>query len=392
MSDTNNYHLQEIHRITAIAPDQWNRCANPPNADGSSLGYDPFVSYEFLSALEQSGSVTPETGWSPHHLAVVDRAGEICGVLPLYLKSHSYGEFVFDFGWAEAFAKAGGAYYPKLQVAVPFTPVTGRRILVYPHPEAEEIGERLLAGAIALLRRYHASSLHLTFLDRVTWEQLGRQGFLLRTDQQFHWSNAGYRSLSEFLAGLSSKRRRVILRERKLALQGGIQIEHLTGRAIQESHWDHFFSFYQDTGSRKWGTPYLTREFFSRIGESMADRILLILCKRDGEYLAGALNFIGSDALFGRYWGCLEECPFLHFEVCYYQAIDYAIEHRLSTVEAGAQGEHKLARGYLPQYTYSAHWIGDPGFREAVSRYLATERGRVTQEVEILSRHTPFHR
>lgn len=312
-------------------------------------------------------------------------------MLPLYLKNHSLGEFVFDFGWAEAFAKAGGAYYPKLQVAVPFTPVTGRRLMVRSRAEEEEIGKQLLAGAIDLLQHYHASSLHLTFIERASWDQLGRMGFLQRIGQQFHWKNDGYLSFTGFLSALSSKKRRAIIRERKLARQGGIQIEQLSGGAIKEAHWDHFFAFYQDTGNRKWGTPYLTREFFSLIGETMADRILLLLCKKAGRYLAGALNFIGSDTLFGRYWGCLEECPFLHFEVCYYQAIDYAIEHRLSSVEAGAQGEHKLARGYLPHYTYSAHWIADPGFREAVSRYLVSERGRVREEVEILTQHSPFH-
>ncbi len=313
-------------------------------------------------------------------------------MMPMYLKHHSMGEYVFDYGWAEAFQRAGGEYYPKLQVAVPFTPVTGRRILLREADSESAAETRLLNEAMDLLEQYDASSLHLTFLNKTTWEKLGFQGFLQRIDQQFHWQNQNYNDFSDFLSSLTSKKRRHILKERKLALQNNIQVEHLTGNALTELHWDHFFEFYQETGSRKWGHPYLTREFFSLIGQTLRDNILLILCKRNGRYIAGALNFIGNDTLFGRYWGCLEHHPYLHFEICYYQAIEFAIQHKLSYVEAGAQGEHKLARGYTPNYTYSAHWIANQGFRSAVAHYLDSERIAVRDDRFFLMQHSPYRK
>jgi len=300
------------------------------------------------------------------------------------------GEYVFDHGWADAFERAGGSYYPKLQAAVPFTPVPGRRLLVRPDPEAETRREALAQGAIALARRHGVSSFHVTFATESDWNVLGAAGFLRRTDQQFHFVNEGYRDFEDFLAALASRKRKAIRRERRDALEGGIEVEHLTGKGLTEAAWDSFFAFYMDTGSRKWGRPYLNRRFFSLIGERMSDRILLILAKRGGRRIAGALNFIGSDALYGRNWGTLEEQPFLHFELCYYQAIEWAIAHGLKRVEAGAQGEHKIARGYRPTVTYSAHWIADPGFRRAVAEYLERERRQVAADTDALADFLPF--
>lgn len=391
MGQINEIVYKIIQGIDQIDERQWNRCANPTIAqNGKPDNYDPFLSYSFLHALEASKSAVRETGWLPHHLIAVNKDNHLLGAIPLYLKQHSRGEYVFDFGWADAFERAGGAYYPKLQASIPFTPVTGKRILVPPDENQKTITGGLLDQAIALLNKYQLSSLHFTFLDKSTWDELGNKGFLKRIDQQFHWKNEGYESFEAFLKTLSSKKRRNIQRERKQALQSGILIEHLTGNDIAESHWDVFFQFYQNTGDRKWGNPYLTREFFSLVGASMADRILLIMCKRDGKYIAGALNFIGGDTLFGRYWGCLEMHPSLHFEVCYYQAIDYAIANKLGFVEAGAQGEHKLARGYLPTYTYSAHWIAHPAFREAIEHYLDSEMLHVKDENRFLNQHSPY--
>ncbi|GGG26209.1 hypothetical protein GCM10008026_03110 [Chelatococcus composti] len=309
---------------------------------------------------------------------------------PCYGKSHSLGEYVFDHGWAEAFERAGGRYYPKLQVAVPFTPATGRRLLVRPGPGAETARRGLVAGLRALRREIDASSVHVTFLPQEEWHFLAEEGFLLRTDRQFHWANEGYQTFEDFLAALSARKRKAIRRERRDALAAGITVELLTGSDLTEAHWDAFFAFYQDTGSRKWGRPYLPRAFFSLVGERMADRILLVMARRDGRYIAGALNFIGESTLYGRNWGAIEHHPFLHFELCYYQAIDFAIRHGLARVEAGAQGEHKLARGYRPTLTYSAHDIAHPGLRRAVADYLERERAAIAAEVEVLAEELPY--
>ncbi len=377
--------------ISSLDAGQWDACANPLTADGTSARpYNPFISHAFLSALEESGSACAQTGWAPRHLVLDDGQGGILACMPCYLKSHSQGEYVFDYGWADAFERAGGRYYPKLQASVPFTPVTGRRLLVPEVPEAEEREGYLLNAAATLLERHHASSLHLTFLTRGEWERAGRIGLLRRSDQQFHWQNHDYATFDDFLASLTSRKRKLIRRERRDACADGITIRHYTGGQITEAHWDAFFAFYGDTGSRKWGQPYLTRKFFSLAGQSMADKILLIMCERDGQPIAGALNFIGGDTLYGRYWGCVEDHRFLHFEACYYQAIDYAIAHGLACVEAGAQGTHKLARGYVPQTTYSAHLIADPGLRSAVSQFLDQERRYVEMENEELARLAPY--
>ncbi len=379
--------------ITAIDAAEWDACANPPASENNTgRPYNPFISHAFLSALEESGSASASTGWAPHHLILDDGRGGVLACMPCYLKSHSQGEYVFDYGWADAFERAGGRYYPKLQAAVPFTPVTGRRLLV---PDGEDVETResyLLNAAATLLERHGASSLHLTFLTQCEWERAGRLGLLRRTDQQFHWQNQDYGSFDDFLNALTSRKRKLIRRERREACPDGVCIRHYSGSDITEAHWDAFYSFYLDTGSRKWGQPYLNREFFSLIGQTMADRVLLIMCERDGRPIAGALNFIGGDTLYGRYWGCVEDHRFLHFEACYYQAIDFAIEHGLAGVEAGAQGPHKLARGYVPQTTYSAHLIADPSLRSAVARFLDQERRYVEMENEQLARHAPYRR
>lgn len=383
--------LRIADQIDSITASEWEACANPsPGTNGEGLPYDPFVSHPFLNALEKSGSAKPETGWAPQHLIYEDEGGVLQGAVPMYIKNHSQGEYVFDYQWADAFERAGGSYYPKLQVSVPFTPVTGRRILVRPGNAIEKTESILMNGCLQVAKQLDLSSLHITFLEKEMWERLGRIGFLKRTDQQFHWKNEGYSSFSDFLTQLSSKKRRNIQRERRIALESGIRIEHLTGAGITEEHWNAFFRFYMDTGSRKWGSPYLTRRFFSLVGESMADRILLVMCSLNGEYVAGALNFIGGNCLYGRYWGALGEFPCLHFEVCYYQAIEFAIRHQLSFVEAGAQGEHKLARGYLPRQTYSAHWIANDSFRSAIADYLLSERRYVSENIEVWSEHSPF--
>jgi predicted N-acyltransferase len=379
--------VKVVERIADIPADAWDACANPPGCP-----FHPFTAHAFLKALEDADCAQPRTGWLPQHLVLEDAAGAVAGVSPCYLKSHSLGEYVFDHGWAEAFERAGGRYYPKLQVAVPFTPVTGRRLLV---PEAGDAASRarlLVAGAVELARRQRVSSVHWTFLTEAEWQQLGALGLLQRTDQQFHWENRGYPTFDAFLDDLASRKRKQIRHERRAALSGGIAIEWRTGREIGEAHWDAFFSFYMDTGSRKWGRPYLNRRFFALIGERMAERVLLVLCRRGGRYVAGALNFLGSDTLYGRYWGAVEEHRFLHFEACYYQAIEYAIVHGLRRVEAGAQGPHKLARGYLPVTTRSAHWIADARLARAVDDYLAQERAAVDAEARMLAEHAPFRR
>ncbi|MBI1359470.1 MAG: GNAT family N-acetyltransferase [Alphaproteobacteria bacterium] len=367
-----------------IDRNDWNRVANP-----NGLPYDPFLDWDFLEALESSGCATPRTGWSPRHVLARDAEGTLTGAAPLYLKAHSRGEFIFDHGWADALERAGGRYYPKLLCAVPFTPVTGRRLLARPGPQAAEIQRTLAAAIVDTAASAKVSSVHFNFLEQDTWARLGADGLLLREDQQFHWINRDYKSFDDFLGALASRKRKMLRKER-LAAQEGLKIDRLTGADLKPEHWDAFFKFYMDTGGRKWGSPYLNRPFFSLLHQRMADKVMLVLV-RDGERpIAGALNMIGDDTLYGRYWGRIVDRPFLHFEVCYYQAIDFAIEHGLSRVEAGAQGEHKLARGYEPQLTRSAHWIRHAGLRDAVARYLDNEREAVEEGIDHLAAFSPF--
>ena len=374
-----------VTSLADIKRADWDAVANPPGAS-----WNPFLSHDFLWTLEESGAATRKTGWLGQHLVLDGPDGKPAAILPCYLKSHSMGEYVFDHGWADAFERAGGSYYPKLQASVPFTPATGRRLLVADGPEAERNRRLLAAAGAALAQKLGVSSLHVTFATEADWHIFGEAGYLQRTDQQFHFVNEGYRDFDDFLAALSSRKRKTIKRERRDALLGGIEIERLTGCDLTEKAWDAFFEFYMDTGSRKWGRPYLNRPFFSLIGERMADRVLLVMAKRNGRPIAGALNFIGSDALYGRNWGSVEEQPFLHFELCYYQAIEWGIDHGLKCVEAGAQGEHKLARGYRPTTTWSAHWIGDAGFRRAVADYLKAERRQIARDSKTLAEYLPF--
>ncbi len=375
--------------LKAVPAAAWDACAQTTGS-GDDDPFNPFVSHAFLSALEESGCVGGKTGWAPVHVLVEDEAGTLLGAAPCYLKSHSMGEYVFDYSWADAYQRAGGRYYPKLQVAVPFTPVTGPRLLVPAGPRTEEVRRYVIAGLRALREQTKASSIHATFLQETDLTALAEEGFLRRDDQQFHWFNEGYGSFEDFLAALASRKRKAIRRERRDALAEGISIEWVTGPEITEAHWDAFFAFYMDTGSRKWGRPYLNRRFFSLIGERMADRVLLVMAKRQGRYIAGAINLIGNKRLYGRNWGCIEDHPFLHFEVCYYQAIDFAIARGLDRVEAGAQGEHKLARGYRPVITSSAHDIAEPSLRRAVQAYLDQERLYVSETADELSAATPF--
>jgi uncharacterized protein len=362
---------------------EWDALAGPDN---------PLVSHAFLSSLEDAGCVGRRTGWSPAHLLVSRKDGPLVASVPCYLKSHSRGEYVFDAGWADAYERAGGRYYPKLQVSVPFTPVNGPRLLVRPGEDDATLRQVLLSGLEAVREQTDASSIHLTFLEEQDRAAAEAAGYLIRTDQQFHWIDEGFGSFDGFLDALASRKRKAIRRERREALAPGIEIEWVTGSAITEAHWDAFFAFYMDTGARKWGSPYLNRRFFSLIGERMAERILLVMAKRDGRYIAGAINFIGGEALYGRNWGAIENHPFLHFEVCYYQAIEFALAHGLKRVEAGAQGEHKLARGYRPVTTYSAHHIADPGLRRAIADYLRRERLYVGEAQEEYAGATPFRK
>ena len=371
-----------VSSIREIGAEAWNALANPPERP-----FNPFVAYEFLDALEASKSVAPETGWAPMHL-VMEESGVVAGLAPLYAKGHSQGEYVFDHHWADAYARAGGRYYPKLLSAAPFTPVPGPRLLA----AAGDAKLNLAAALRQVTDKMGASSAHVNFIGDDDREALLRAGFLPRLGEQYHWFNRGYESFDDFLAALSSRKRKTVRRERREAVPDGVVIRQLTGAEIEERHWNAFWLFYQDTGMRKWGQPYLTRTFFRLIADTMADRLLMIIAERDGEPVAGALNFIGGDALYGRYWGCTEDIPFLHFEVCYHQAVEFAIEHGLSRVEAGAQGQHKIARGYEPVATSSAHWIGDEGFRVAVERYLEAEREQTGAEIEALKTFTPFRK
>lgn len=372
--------------LADVPAEAWNKVANPPG-----LPFDPFLSWEFLEALEASGAARPETGWSPCHVLIEGPGDELLAAMPLYAKTHSQGEFVFDHSWADAYERAGGQYFPKLLGAVPFTPVTGRRFLVPPGPDQDRLQNALLSAAIQIAAQNDFSSVHINFLPSDTADEMTETGLLVRTDQQFHWQNDGYEDFADFLAVLSSAKRKNLRKERAKA-QAGLTFKHLTGDQITEDHWDAFFEFYMDTGSRKWGYPYLNRETFCLLGERMADKILLILAYDEDIPIAGALNLIGSDTLYGRYWGCTDPRPFLHFETCYYQAIDFAIAHNLQTVEAGAQGGHKLARGYVPVTTYSAHWIAHKGLRDAIGDYLKRERHAVEHESNYLMQRTPFRK
>jgi predicted N-acyltransferase len=377
--------LTLLDSLAEIAAPDWDRVAAPEQADGRP--FDPFTTHRFLAALESSGSTGTGSGWQAQALVLRD-GGDLLAATPLYVKSHSQGEYIFDHGWADALNRAGGRYYPKLQIAVPFTPATGRRFL---GPPAHR--ETLWRAAIGVAAQNRLSSLHATFCTAEEAAALaGVEGTLHRVTQQFHWENRGYATFDDFLNDLASRKRKMIRKERDTAQARGLTIRALTGDEIEPRHWDAFWAFYQDTGSRKWGTPYLTRRAFTRFHETMRHDMLLVLACNGDRPVAGALNFIGRTTLYGRYWGCTEDHPCLHFELCYYQAIDWAIAHGLQRVEAGAQGEHKLARGYLPVETHSLHWIADPSFRKAVDRYLEAERRAVGQEIEVLTAYGPFRR
>ncbi|OIQ74390.1 hypothetical protein GALL_439590 [mine drainage metagenome] len=385
---TDTIEITVLSLVTEIEQKDWDACACPEAATGRPI--DPFTTYRFLSALERSKSVGGRSGWRSRPL-VARRAGEVIAVAPLYAKSHSQGEYIFDFNWAQAYENAGGHYYPKLQMAVPFTPATGRRFLT--RPDSVDAGQAaLVQAAVQLAAEGGMSSLHITFCTEAEATAGVAMGLMHRVTQQFHWQNPGYRDFPAFLDSLASRKRKAIRKERETAQGFGGTIHALTGDAIQPEHWDAFWRFYQDTGARKWGTPYLTRAFFDEMHATMRDDILLIMAERQGQWVAGALNFIGRDTLYGRYWGSIEEHPCLHFELCYYQAIDYALAHGLARVEAGAQGEHKLARGYLPTPVHSLHWIADAGFRKAIARYLEAERNAVDEEIEVLTTYAPFRK
>ncbi|MFP9137528.1 GNAT family N-acetyltransferase [Devosia sp. XGJD_8] len=376
-----------IHPSTADIPaDVWN--ALVPSTDGRSD--NPFLDHAFFLALEASGCATGRTGWQPQHILLHDDSDRPVGLMPLFLKSHSMGEYVFDHGWADALERAGGTYYPKLQCSVPFTPATAPKLLVPSGDPA--IRAALLSTAQQLAIQRNASSVHATFVPESEAAEIEADGWLRRLDTQFHWHNEGFASFEEFLETLSSRKRKTIRRERRDALADGLTVQWLSGSDLKEHHWDAFYDFYEDTGARKWGRPYLNRAFFSRLNETMADRIVLMLAYDGLTPIAGAINFVGKDRIFGRNWGCTRDVPFLHFELCYYQAIDYAIAHKLAVVEAGAQGEHKLARGYAPATTHSVHWIAHPGLREAVADYLERERRSVERSQEMLEQFTPFRK
>lgn len=375
--------IRTVEGLAEVPAAAWDTCAGPDN---------PFVSHAFLLALEESGSADADAGWLPRHLLVEDAAGTLLGCAPLYVKSHSYGEYVFDHGWADAWERAGGRYYPKLLCGVPFTPVPGPRLLTAPGAQAERIEAALAAGMVEVGRQLRVSSLHVNFLPERQWRLLGELGLLQRTGQQFHWENRDYADFDGFLASLNSRKRKAIRKERREVVEAGVTLRALSGGEIEERHWDAFWRFYRNTSDRKWGSAYLTREFFSRIGETMADKVVLVVAEANERIVAGALNLRGTDTLYGRNWGCSAHYPFLHFEACYYQAIDYAIRHGLKRVEAGAQGQHKIQRGYLPVTTYSAHWIADPRFRRAVADYLEREREAVAEGIEELTEFSPFRK
>lgn len=383
MSDADGSITVRVHAAIAEVPAAaWDACAGDIN---------PSVSYAFLSALEDSGSTTARTGWTPQHLSLAGPDGTVVGVVPLYAKTHSYGEYVFDYGWADAYERAGGRYYPKLLSAVPFTPVPGPRLLLHPAapPQAQM---HLIAAMVELANRRRISSVHVTFPERSEAEALTEAGFLQRIGQQFHWTNEGYRDFDDYLAALNSRKRKAVKKERREAIGDGLEIEVLTGDDLKPRHWDAFYRFYLATSDRKWGQAYLNRKFFALVGERMPEKVVLVMAQRDGKYVAGALNLLGKETIYGRNWGSYGDYKFLHFECCYYRAIEFAINRGLKRVEAGAQGPHKLQRGYLPVPTYSAHWIPDPGFRRAVAQFLAREREMVERKIEGLAEFSPFRR
>jgi predicted N-acyltransferase len=380
--DTGDQISLTVHpSIAEIGAEAWDACAGPIN---------PTLSYTFLQAMEESGSASGRSGWAPQHLSLSDDNGRIVGVVPLYLKSHSYGEYVFDYGWADAYERAGGRYYPKALAAVPFTPVPGPRLLVRPDAPPET-KSHLIAGLAEFTRQRGISSLHINFPEDADAEALFEAGFLKRMGQQFHWTNDGYKNFDDYLAALNSRKRKAVKKERREALQPGLEIDVLTGADLQPRHWDAFYRFYLATSDRKWGSAYLSRKFFALIGERMADKIVLVMARKDQEYVAGAFNILGTETIYGRNWGSYGDYKMLHFECCYYSAIEFAIDHGLKRVEAGAQGPHKLQRGYLPVPTYSAHYIPDPSFRRAVAQFLAREREQVEHKIEHLAEHySPF--
>ncbi len=390
--DGTEIRIRVVNSFKDIDQKSWstlNGTAKPGVADGL---YNPFVSYAFLNALEAGGCATADTGWLGQHLLLETEGGSLLGALPCYLKSHSQGEYVFDHGWADAFERAGGQYYPKLQSSIPFTPATGPRLLHCRDTQKTQVQSALAGGLKMLADKLGVSSAHATFVPDDEIAAFAEQGYLRRTDQQFHFTNTGYKDYGDFLATLASRKRKALKKERRIAVENDITIDWLTGADLTEEVWDRFFEFYMDTGSRKWGRPYLTRRFFSLISQNMPQDILLVMARRGQRYVAGAINFIGSDTLFGRHWGCVEDHPYLHFEVCYHQAIDYAIAHGLRTVEAGAQGEHKLSRGYMPVTTHSAHYIRHSGLRNAIEDYLQHERLDVARISTLLGQHGPFRK
>lgn len=389
MSDAVTIRIEQS--FAEIPAARWNTLSGAAKGRDGAI-YNPFVSHAYLSALEESGSATAKTGWLGQHLLMEGSDGQLLGALVCYLKNHSQGEYVFDHGWADAFERAGGRYYPKLQGSIPFTPATGPRLLTVSGDDGSPVQDGLAAGLKELAWRHDASSAHVTFVREAEMPIFENAGFLHRTDQQFHFLNEGYGTHDDFLETLASRKRKALKKERRAALENSITIDWLTGSDLTEAIWDQFFTFYMDTGSRKWGRPYLTRAFYSLIGERMPDDIVLMMARRNGRYIAGAINFIGGDALYGRHWGCTEDHPFLHFEVCYHQAIDFAIAKGLKRVEAGAQGEHKLARGYMPVTTHSAHYISHPGLARAVEDYLVRERRDVEETAEFLAEHGPFRK
>lgn len=385
------YSIKIEPNIINLNPQNWNACARDKLSENLD-SLNPFISFEFLSALERSGSAIASSGWAGAHLILEDTEHNMVAACPAYLKNNSIGEYVFDHAWADAYTRAGGEYYPKLQISVPFTPATAPKLLSRDDDQLSDTRRAIISAIPALCAKIGASSAHATFLTELDRSLFLEAGFLERNDKQYHWFNENYTSFEDFLAALSSRKRKLIRRERRDAVNNDIVIECLTGSDLKPEHMEAFYAFYMDTGARKWGRPYLTHSFFFMILESMANKILLIMAKRNGKYIAGAINFIGGDVLYGRNWGCLENHPFLHFEVCYYQAIDFAIQNRLKRVEAGAQGEHKLARGYRPVTTYSAHYIADPSFRQAVSKYLDEERQYIAELQNDLAEHLPFKR
>jgi predicted N-acyltransferase len=379
--------------VADVDASRWDACANPADGAGSGMGerYNPFISHAFLVALERSKSVGGRTGWTPAPVLVEDADGRLVAAAPAYIKTHSLGEYVFDQSWAQAYARAGGRYYPKVQVATPFTPATGRRLLVARDAPSGS-RETLIAALRGLQKKKGASSIHVTYATKSDAEALCAAGFLRRAGEQFHFINEGYRDFEDFLDAFASRKRKAIKRERREALGAGLAIDVLTGGDIKTRHWDAFFAFYMDTGSRKWGSPYLTRAFFDHLGAAMADRVLLVMARRGERYVAGALNILGDDAIYGRHWGTIERLPFLHFELCYYQAIEFAVRHGYKRVEAGAQGEHKLARGYQPVLTHSAHDFADPRLGAAVAEFLRWERSAVAELVAEHEAELPFRR